>query len=113
MSKEEHIRTITFNDKLTLSENATPEQIVDSLGLARELKKEGERKENFYKEALKGRMGEETEFTGDQFSCKIIDSSRTAISGPAVEEDLGEEVCREREYYKTSEFKTIKTKRVA
>ena len=113
MAKEECVRSITFNDKLTLSENATPEQIVDALGEARELKKEGERKENFYKEALKARIGDETEFTGDKFSCSITPTERTGISGKLVVEDIGEEECVSRGYYVTTEYKTIRTKRIA
>lgn len=113
MAKKEYDKTITFNEKLILSENATPEHIVDELGLARELKKEAERREGFYKEALKGRMGDEKEFSGDQFECEVISVERCAISGPLVEEDLGVLACQERGYYKTSEYQTIKTKRIA
>ena len=113
MAKKEYDKTITFNEKLTLSENATPEHIVDELGLARELKKEAERREGFYKEALKGRMGDEKEFTGDHFECEIIDSERCGISGPLVEADLGVSECQERGYYKTTPVRTVKTKRIA
>lgn len=113
MAKEVYERTITFNEKLTLLGNTTPEMLTDELGLAHELKKEGERQENFYKEALKGRMGDEEEFTGDKFECTITDSERTAISGPLVEADIGVDECSAREYYVTSKFKTIKTKRKA
>ena len=59
MAKEECVRSITFNDKLTLSENITPEGLIDLLGNAKELEAEGKRKANFYKEALKGRVGDE------------------------------------------------------
>lgn len=114
MAKKEYDKTITFNEKLILGDNTTPEHIVDELGLARELKKEGERRENFYKEALKGRTDDfenEIAFEGDQFECEVIFSERTGISGPLVEEDLGQEECRERGYYKTSSVTTIKTKR--
>jgi hypothetical protein len=102
------------NTELVIPEQATPAYLVDALGKAREDKAEAEKRENFYKEALKGRLADgEKAVAGDLFRADVTQQERTTLSTTKVEAEIGVEECRNRGWYQTSSFPVIRTKRIA
>lgn len=97
-----------------LPEQVTPAYLVDELGKAREDKADAEKREAFYKEALKGRLPSgEKAVAGELFRAEIAQQERTTLSTAKVEADIGVEECRNRGWYQTTAFPVIRTKRIA
>lgn len=105
--------TKAVKEEFRLSENTTPEFLVDELGKWREKKSEAERMEGFFKEALKARLDGQTEVAGEEFSATITSQERTGLDTGKIEAEIGIEECRNRGWYKTTSFDVIRTKRTA
>jgi hypothetical protein len=101
-------------NEFQLPSQVTLGYLVDELGKAREEKALAERKENFFKEAFKGRLPDgEKAVAGDLFRAEIATQDRTTLSASKVEAEIGVEECYNRGWYQTSTFPVIRTKRVA
>lgn len=92
--------------------NATPEFLADEIGKLAEARKENEKMEKLYKEALKARcknLG--IDFVqGEEFEVSITKSDRTALDTTAVKAEMGDDWWAER--CKISEVTTVRSGRL-
>lgn len=100
----------TRADKMPNLANATPGFLVDELGEWRKKKKEAEKMEGFYKEAIKARLEPDQIYVeGENYELDITFQDRTDIDRDKLKEDYGEKWYAE--HCKTTPMAVFRTKR--